>query len=104
MDQAKSKATRGAVMKRAEFDPRTIFPEFDGACPCDHNDDYNGLKIETHCWRTNWNCDCKYSGVHITVLPHCILSAKAIRGIGMDLKKWISKSYSTSVSLTIRKL
>ncbi len=37
----------------------------DGSCPCGRFY-ITGINIHIHCWRTSSNCDCKYSGIHIS--------------------------------------
>ena len=43
--------------------PMYLDPNFDGACPCSKFEE-NGIKIETHCWRSTCELDHEFSCVH----------------------------------------
>lgn len=38
---------------------------YSGSCPCCfiHGENF---EVEIHCWRSNSECDCKYSGIHVS--------------------------------------
>lgn len=42
-------------------------PDYEGCCPCTHIKG-DGFDVEIHCWRTSHDCNCPYSGIHITGL------------------------------------
>jgi hypothetical protein len=38
---------------------------FDGSCPCGEIHGEN-FEVVFHCWRSNRDCECKHSGIHVS--------------------------------------